>query len=391
MLIWRRVNAALVHDLQILHAALATLCENTSLPSLPSLRYPISQTHAWSPTVPQGQDLYESPSRRVGDLPGNDNADVEAELLVAPSHRSTVTESPNRLPIESLYEITHLRSLRSRQLESTPVSMAEPSYGQTDLISKGVIQWSHAERLVMAYLARSDHYLYGIASKYKDLDSIRRSSSLLLAAICTVAALQDRTAADTYRACHAELLALISRFIFKPTVELEDLRGLCIACFWLSDISWSVSGLAIRRAYEVDLQKSFYAIVLKAGLAPNASSTRAPLKPVSDLAVECMRLWYLFYICDQHLSILYGRTPTLRNQGPIQNCEAYLPAVPASSDDVRIISQVSLLRILSAVADTFGSNIECRVPIVFKPQLENFVRQLDGWVTDWLSHCGKNT
>lgn len=367
---------------------MAHLRGTTSFPPLAALKYPVSSTQATSCISRDGEEGYDVSPDSGNHGAGQGNEDIEAELLVAPPRRSSVTESPNRLPIDSLYEITHLRSFRSQPLALTPSSTTEHKHEHTDIISRGIIQRSDAERLVRAYLARSDYYLYGIASKYKDMETVRRSSSLLLTAMCTVAALQDPAASDIYRVCHAELRSLVSQFIFKPTVELEDLRGLCITCFWLSNISWSVSGIAIRRACEIELQKSFYAIVTKT--APGSNPPSEPANPnASSLAIECMRLWYLFYICDQQLSILYGRTPTLRNQETIQKCESYLAAVPASTSDIRIVNQVSLLCILSAVTDTFGSNVERRVPVVFKTQLDNFIRQLDCWATHWLSHCGK--
>ncbi|KAK5199959.1 hypothetical protein LTR92_000500 [Exophiala xenobiotica] len=387
--VWCSPNAALIHDLKILHAAVAQLRGNTSFPPLAALKFPVSSTQARSYMARNSEGGYDESPNRTQHRAEHENEDIEAELLVAPSRRSSITESPNRLPIDSLYEITHLRSLRSQPLTLTTSSTAEPKHVRTDIISRGIIQRSDAERLVGAYLTHSDHYLYGIASKYKDMETIRRSSSLLLTAICTVAALQDPTPSDLYSVCHAELRSLVSQFIFKPTVELEDLRGLCIACFWLSNMSWSVSGIAIRRACEIELQKSFYAIVPEAGRSSSPSPELVNPNPPS-LAIECMRLWYLFYICDQQLSILYGRTPTLRDQETIQNCESYLAALPASTSDIRIINQVSLLRIMSAVADTFGSNVERRVPVIFKTQLDNFIRQLDHWVTHWLSHCARH-
>jgi hypothetical protein len=188
-----------------------------------------------------------------------------------------------------------------------------------DLITRGALSIADAERLTQSYLSKTDYYLYGIGSKFKDLDSIRRASSLLLVAICTVSALHNSGGRSLYAVCNAELRKLVSNFVFTSKVNLEDFRGLCIACFWISDIAWPVSGLAIRRAVEFDLQQSFN--VIKSGDSSNTSGhTRGE-------AIECMRLWYLFCICDQHLSILYGRPSIIESQDAVNDWETYLNEV----------------------------------------------------------------
>jgi hypothetical protein len=189
------------------------------------------------------------------------------------------------------------------------------------MITRGTLSLADAERLTQAYLSKADYYLYGVGSKFKDLDSIRRASGLLLAAICTVSALHDSGGRSLYAVCNTELRKLVSHFVFTSKVNLEDFRGLCIACFWISDIAWPVSGLAIRRAVEFDLQQSYS--VIKSGASSNASTSGH----TREEAIECMRLWYLFCICDQHLSILYGRPSIIEGQDSLNDWEAYLNEV----------------------------------------------------------------
>ena len=286
----------------------------------------------------------------------------------------------DRTPINSLYRITRLKSLRSQQIApqssgSEAASHDKPAY--RDIISQGILEHADADRLVRNYLGREDHYLYDIAgTKHKDLEDIRKASPLLLTAICTVSALQSSADDALYRTCQGELRKRILDFLFTPVLDLEDLKGLIIASFWLSDVSWTISGLVIRRALEVDLQSSF--VAASAG-APAAAAGAQP-----DANHERKKLWYLSYICDQHLSTLYARSPMLGSQESILHFERYL--TPDCMDNKRIMSQISLFRILRAVSDQFGGvGSNERIPPIFKPHLDSFNKQLDNWATSWLN------
>lgn len=315
-----------------------------------------------------------------------ENADADTEMLVERSRRPSDTGDLSQAPMTNLYQITRLRSLRSQRLTASSRQGSDSSRLPDDLISRGLLGLADAERLVAAYLERTDHYLYGLVSKYHDLESVRRGSSLLLVAICTVSASQEPTGSKLYRICHAEFRRLVTNFVFTSRVDLEDFRGLCVACFWLSDISWAISGLAIRRAVEFALQDSLQVVINSADRSRHEGSSAEALND----ALERLRLWYMFYICDQHLSVLYGRQPVIQDQDSIREWESYLAVVPESVPDRRIASQVALLRILNVVSRLFGLDLERRLPVIFKTQLGSFIEELDQWVTDWLARYGES-
>ena len=332
-------------------------------------------------TQPSSQDI----GSRVPVSPEQSDSDVDNSTLVEQEPQDPTVEADiDRTPIRSLYQITRLKSLRSHTISLPSSELSRPELPRRDIISLGVLKYADASRLVEIYLSRSNHYLYDIAGKYKDLDSIRSASPLLLLAVCAVGALQDASADRLYRIVHRELRNLVLDFVFKPSMDLEDLRGLVIASFGLSDLSWSVSGLAIRRALEVDLQNTFGAVSI---LTSPATDPDVELRPTRDLetAVDRMKLWYLLYICDQHLSILYVRTPMLGAQESIRNFETHLRAMPDPVCSQRIMSQVSLLRILRTASNLFGVDSNERIPTVFKPQLDGFNTEIDAWAGKWLS------
>ncbi|KAL3471747.1 hypothetical protein BJX99DRAFT_236907 [Aspergillus californicus] len=365
--------SSLVSDIAALHTALNEVRAGANFQAIPPLKSTIALSELTSGVKPSGHGRDNVPSHlQAADI----NAELIDENIPTPTRHET---SDSLAPMQSLYQITHLRSLRPQHgKENFQHQTVEPH----DLISRGLLSISDAELLVNQYLRHTDHYLYGIASDYSSLTQLRRSSQLLLTAILTVAAVQSQNGHQLYRICYAELRARISDFMFSPSVTLEDIRGLCIACFWLSDISWSISSLAIRRAIELDLHKSFSMVSERLQVGETASN--AVENKERKRLIDSLRLWLLLCICDQHLAILYGRPATLRDDEAVQNWAVYLALQQAEPTDVRILSQVALVQILRSASDTFGQDPKRRVPTVLKPQLDSFNQQIDQWVTYWL-------
>lgn len=102
-----------------------------------------------------------------------------------------------------------------------------------------------------------NQYLYNIALAHDDLESARASSSLLTSAIFTVAALHVPQHHHLFQMLYSEFLRLVSTSMFDRGHRLDDVRGLCIGAFWLMDISWKLSGHAIRIATEMNIHQSF--------------------------------------------------------------------------------------------------------------------------------------
>lgn len=108
-----------------------------------------------------------------------------------------------------------------------------------------------AESFFSLYQARLDHFVYNILhTTHVSLDNVRKSSPLLLAAICVVGALHQPSSA--YEACYQHFVRLASTKMFSKTQEHDgeghdDVRGLLIGAMWLPDISWTL--VAAGKAY----------------------------------------------------------------------------------------------------------------------------------------------
>ncbi|KAL3417232.1 major facilitator superfamily transporter [Phlyctema vagabunda] len=276
-------------------------------------------------------------------------------------------------PMGTLYEVTKLRNLRSNPNERLP--MPQTSALEEDFISKNKISLSVAEDLFQVFNQSLNHYLWGgIALVHESLDSVRRSSSLLLAAILTVTALHIPGREQIFDICYAEFTALVCDSMLDRYHTLDGIRALCIGAFWLSDLSWKLSGHAVRIATELNLHQS-YSRALRG----------------SREHFEGTRLWYLLYVCDHHFSIAYGRPPVIHEDEAIVNHEKFLELPGTSQADFRLHSQVSLFIILTGIYNTFGPDVEKMLSEEDLTRLRHFNVALDTWRIKWESSLAPNT
>lgn len=169
--------------------------------------------------------------------------------------------------------------------------------------------------------------------------------------------------------CYKECRRLLASSMFDRRIDANYLRAMCIASYWLSDISWEVSGCAIRRAAEFNLIRHF----------------KKATEEGNEDSADYVRLWYVLHICDQHLSTLYGRQPIIREDLAIQGWKTFMTKSPpqAASEDTRLASQVALVNIIHTIRDLFGPDTGDPVPQVYSMQIAQFARQLDQWVGHW--------
>lgn len=111
-----------------------------------------------------------------------------------------------------------------------------------DLISNGLINMRQALALFDTYHLRLDHFLYRILGDHISLDSVRGSSNLFTAAVCTVGALHSPSQGHLFETCYSEFKSLVSSQIFSRQANEDDIRGLCIGAFWLHELSWALIG-----------------------------------------------------------------------------------------------------------------------------------------------------
>lgn len=217
-------------------------------------------THVGASIAPSPADY--AYSRQQGRYPMDREENGAASLVTA--------------PMGSLYEVTQLSDIRT----SSPGQDVPDRALVTDFISRGVVDAQEAEELFQYFDQVLNRYLWdGMVLVHKDLASVRNSSSMLSAAILAVTALHMPNKEGTFDTCYAEFAKLASSSMLDRNHTLDDLRGLCIAAFWLADVSWKLSGYAVRIATEHNLHQCF------------RKATQG-----SPDHKEQVRLWYLLYV-----------------------------------------------------------------------------------------------
>ncbi|PLB55491.1 hypothetical protein P170DRAFT_42324 [Aspergillus steynii IBT 23096] len=271
-------------------------------------------------------------------------------------------------PISSLLQVTGLPSWEGRGGLQTP-----PSNLVTDFIARGLISDAEAQQLFHIFVTRLDHFCYDIMCPHQTLKSLRKSSALLTAAICTVSALHDPDSSAVFRICHAEFLRLVTSRMFSHDYSTDDIRALIVGSYWLGDITYTLVGHAIRIATSLNYHLAYYAAIQ--GDRP---------------AFETARLWYVLYIMDHHLSILYGRPAIIApNQEPYQQWERFIQSEHGDEPDVRMSSQVALYHVTSKAKSTFGA-YHGRIPEHSLYQLQGHFSDLDRWYMTWGNRMQRN-
>lgn len=344
----------MAQDLEQMHNALKELVKQAGMPDLAPLQSIALREADGSPGTENAQvgHLRNGAARNDDYGPSCDNSPK-----ISPDD-----EDLPYVPIHSLYALTKLRALRSPETtEGQRVRTID------DFITRGSITVADAERLFCLYRDRLDPFMYGVGCKYKTLDELRRRSMILTAATLTVAALHDEQSNPIYGVCSSEFRRLMERSMFERRVDRDYLRAMCIASYWLSDVSWMLSGYAIRRAAECNLHGSHSRVISEQ----------------TEEAADSARIWYILYICDQHLATLYGRPSIVQEDSSIQGWESFLESPVSNDEDKRLASQVTLLSILRSIRELFGPDKGEAIPRVYLNQITHFNRQLDQWIGHW--------
>ncbi|KAF3762034.1 hypothetical protein M406DRAFT_266603 [Cryphonectria parasitica EP155] len=339
---------AMVHDLEMMHTSLQNVLKAMDLPVLSTLR--------------SSKCLLQTSSHEEAGLFRDNSPEISLEC-----DQDGDQELP-KVPIDSVYHLTKLSALHSpAEREAGP---SKPPVKQVDdLVARGNLSLEDAQRLFRLYIDHLDFFMYRIGGRYETLDVLRRSSRLLTACVLTVSALHDPESNAIYGVCNEEFRRLFAASIFKRQIDSDYLRAMCIASYWLSDISWVVSGCAVRRAAEFNLTGHY----------------RKAVNEGNEDSADYVRLWYVLHICDQHSSMLYGRQPVIREDYTIQGWKAFIDkSHPASAlEDTRLASQVALVNITQRVRDLFGPDLGDPVPQIYAMQIANFAHELDQWVRHW--------
>ncbi|PVH84326.1 hypothetical protein DL98DRAFT_612473 [Cadophora sp. DSE1049] len=264
---------------------------------------------------------------------------------------------PAAIPASFVSEVTQHQS---------PASRRELRTATFDIISRGILTLEQGQMMFDIYVTKHDNYIYRVLEEGSTFDSVRNSSSFLLAAICAVVSLHVVSADIPYERCYEEFIRLSSARLFSNRNSLQDIRALCIGAFWLPDVSWNLVGNAVRLATEMQLHCAYRGAI--AG---------------DRVAYVAARLYYLVYVCDHQFSIAYGRPPLTGEHEAVAAIDLFLACPFATEDDGRLISQVKLWTTSTAVFSSFGTDTRQAIHDSEFGKLLRFKLALDTWRLEW--------
>lgn len=248
--------------------------------------------------------------------------------------------------------------------EQSPETSRSGKQRPLDVVARGIMCLHDARVIFERYLNRLDHFIYCVLGDLRNLEEVRNASPLLTDAICTVGTLHSNS--TMYSACRTAFMSQVSKQMFSKRHTVDDVRGLLIGAFWLSDLSWALMGLAVRIATEINLHRSF--------VRPDYASRTWYLNA---------RLYLLVWTCDHHFSIMYGRSPLTESFPTLGFGKGFLDCEHACQDDRRLWSQVELWMISYHVYKRYGIDDHAPLP---DGSLSDFRRNgiaLDTWRADW--------
>jgi hypothetical protein len=313
-----------------------------------------------APTSQPGTNIPDTAAQTTRENSRDPNPEGQGEHEMAPA------------PMGSLYEVTQLNTLRSRLKYGDPARRNSKKNMEADLVALGILTVAEAEEMLSLFKTSLSRYLFDATiQESRTLLSVRESSTLFFTAIVTVTSLHIPGKERIHEQSAKHLRELIAASFFDRFHTLEDIRALCIAAFWLPDLSWKLSGHCVRMATELNLHQAFYKALYSLKQSPSER----------EHAFERARLWYLLYVLDHHFSIAYGRPPVTAELQAIKEFEVFLNAPECTTSDRRVLSQVTLFIILSKAYNHFGLEAERLMEGDDATLLthQRFIEDLDRW------------
>ncbi|PGH23194.1 hypothetical protein AJ80_02724 [Polytolypa hystricis UAMH7299] len=313
------------------------------------------------PALPNTDDF--EPADEIPAIPERESS----EEVLNPVDGNMAPDTLASAPIKSLYEVTKPRDTQESGDVRFSGLVIEP-----DFIARGVVTFPEADQLTNAYLGRLDHFFYEHAQKYADLAEIRKTSTLLAVTICTVAALHDPLGSDAYDKLSRELRNLTSSLIFRQRIGLEDIKALCMASYWLGDMTWILSALVVRKAISMQYHMTHLS-------QPNTDKE----------GFIRSQMWLLIYLANEQVSLLRG-APASSVDRDFINWEAHMSSPYSGEIDLRLVSHIDLLLLLSHVRQLYGIDTMKPIPPHLVPQLHDFMARLDHYGQTWMGRLARN-
>ncbi|CAN6606535.1 hypothetical protein TRVA0_003S01618 [Trichomonascus vanleenenianus] len=366
----------------------------------------------------QHQKQLHSPPMGVYAHSGRSSPSQDFLRFLSPSEEQTIAEMstmPHEVARRQQYHERDSMEQEQQQayLGIDPISklLAEFQHGQaseqeiqlreassSDSIKS--ITFDQARQLFQFFHEKISPHLFGFPISHKALHKVWNTSPILVAAICTVAAIHHSELNVYFDDLRKELEALSKDVMFKPmgseSEAIDTIIALCVAGFWLPN-SYMLTAVALRIAQNIGLP------------APQANFkdrwSMENLDMLEDGEKDRLRLWYLLYILDGHQSLTYNQVPSIGYDDPaVLKSRNYLLAGKKGNElaieqqkqeqrqengglntsdlisDMRLVSQVEFNQAVKCIFDGRGWDI-LRPSSIGIPWQTNI--ELDKWMVSW--------
>ncbi|KAF5578550.1 C6 transcription factor [Fusarium subglutinans] len=172
-----------------------------------------------------------------------------------------------RTAVDVLLRMSNLPPLSSYNL-SSPTSLEQDiSRTADDDASREDRDESLPLAQILTPLAAEDEglwtnfFCYGILCPHDGLESLRKSSTALTAAICAVASLRDPKGSNNCKVCHTEFLKTISSSIFSMSHTADDIRALIVGAYWLGNVSYTLLEHAVQIAIRLNYYLYYFSVM----------------------------------------------------------------------------------------------------------------------------------
>jgi hypothetical protein len=315
---------------------------------------------------------HTDPSPTIVISPTNVVSENGTTTMIVPPMDMTRENSPDRsldeeesslvpAPMRSLYDLTRIRNLKSNaRWKPNASSMDE------DFIAQGIVSYAEAQSLWSRYMEYHQLLWQGMLCPHMTLDTARRNSTLLTAAVLTVAAVLSPGRNEALHKCYNIFVSLAFNTCLSKVHGIDDIRALLLAAFYLPNLSWKLSGIAGRNAVEMNIHQSYQKMIR------GDSAQR-----------DNVRMWYAVYVCEHQFSIAYGRPPMVHPDVAHNNIERFLDSPLATPGEVRLCAQVALFKILTEAYVAYGSDPEQPLTEPDFQQLRMFNFAIEQWRLAW--------
>jgi len=264
-----------------------------------------------------------------------------------------------------------ITAMTVRTLAARPLRNFAPQ--ESDLIAQDRLSAAAAQDLFDFFNRSMNQYLWGgIAMNHSDLNAVRQSSILLSTVVLTIASLHLPDHESQFDLCYHEFVRLVAQMTISRRCTFDDVRALILGAFWFPDLSWKLSGLAIRVATELDVHRHFTRYIRG-----------------DESWIEGARLWFLLYVCDHHFSVAYGRPSMVQDTKDIRSYSRLLDSPQKQPQDERLLSQVALFICLSDIYQTFGVEVAVALSDTELADLQHRMAIVDQWRLQWELRLGE--